>query len=133
MNCFAVYQYLFAEENKLSSSGYYLLYIFDEKKVIDNEMLERQFKQDHAKLNSFQSLYGPFLEVSDLEKFIELVSGDIGEKIHLISVEEYNNSLHESQDVQSLLRAMEERSIIIEDNSQSKAQKVWSRFFRPSN
>ena len=97
-----VYNYINAFPELHSDSAYYLLYLLDEKGLLDrsvaDKLYEEKFKTDLSSGNIHARMTGPFESTDQLNQFaFQLCEEMNAAKVSLLSVQEYNALLESTQ------------------------------------
>src|SRR5690349_6828177 len=97
-----VYNYINAFPELHSDSAYYLLYLLDEKGLLDkavaHTLYDERFKSELSSGNIHQKMIGPFESTDHLNQFAFQLCEELNaEKVSLLSVQEYNSLLEGTQ------------------------------------
>ncbi len=128
-----VYNYINAFPELHSDSAYYLLYLLDEKGLLDpaaaHILYDEKFKSELSSANIHQKMIGPFDSTDHLNQFAFQLCEELNaEKVSLLSVQEYNALLESSQLASDFHRDLVEKGNVME-NIERKKKGFLSRFF----
>lgn len=128
-----VYNYLNAFPELHSDSAYYLLYLLDEKGILDrsvaDKLYEEKFKSDLSAGNIHAKMIGPFESTDHLNQFaFQLCEEMNAAKVSLLSVQEYNSLLESTQTASDFHRDLLLKGNVME-NIERKKKGFLSRFF----
>lgn len=128
-----VYNYLNAFPELHSDSAYYILYLLDEKGLLDksaaNKLYEEKFKSELSSANIHQNMIGPFDSTDNLNQFAFQLCEELNaEKVSLLSVQEYNTLLEGTQTASDFHRDLLLKGNVME-NIERKKKGFLSRFF----
>jgi len=132
-----VYHYLNSQPELATEPAYYLLYLLDDKGILDNEsalkLYRERFKSEmHAP--EFESDFnknkiGPFDSVAKLNQFAFALCEELNAaRVTLYSVEEYNAILENAQGASDFHRDLIEKGNVME-NIDRKKKGLFSRLF----
>ena len=116
-------------------SYYYLLYLLDEKGILEREVALQIFKEHYssveiAGLKTPSNTIGPFLTLEKLNQYAFALCEELNaSKISLLSVQEYNSLLEYGQQASDFLRDLLEKGNVLE-NIERKQKSFLSRFFK---
>jgi hypothetical protein len=128
-----VYNYINASPEIHSDSAYYLLYLLDEKGLLDksaaHKLYEDRFKSELTSSDIHQNMIGPFASTEALNQFgFQLCEELNAEKVSLLSVQEYNGLMESTQTASDFHRDLQEIGNVME-NIERKKKGFLSRFF----
>ena len=128
-----VYNYINIAPEGPGGSAYYLLYILDEKGLLDksaaHKLYDERFKSELASFESQPNLIGPFASTELLNQFAFQLCEELNaEKVSLLSVQEYNSLLESSQTATDFYRDLLLKGNVME-NIERKKKGFLSRFF----
>lgn len=128
-----IYNYLNANPEIHSDSAYYLLYLLDEKGLLDrsaaHKLYDERFKSELTSADIQQNMIGPFANTEALNQFaFQLCEGLNAEKVSLLSVQEYNTLLENTQTASDFHRDLLEKGNVME-NIERKKKGFLRRFF----
>ena len=128
-----LYNYLNAYPEIQDESAFYLLYLLDEKGLIDKSMsgkiYENEFKSDLTSANIHPNMIGPFDSLATLNQFAFKLCEELNaEKVSLLSVQDYNGLLENTQMASDFHRDLLEKGNIMQ-NIERKKKGFLSRFF----
>lgn len=131
-----VYNYINAIPELNSDSAYYILYLLDEKGLLDRsaalQLYEEHFKSDILSADEGifgQKMIGPFESTDKLSQFaFQLCEKLNAEKVSLLSVQEYNSLLESTQTASDFHRDLILKGNVME-NIERKKKGFLSRFF----
>lgn len=128
-----IYNYINPLPEIHDDSAYYLLYLLDEKGLLDkssaHKLYEDRFKSALWSLDVLQNLIGPFETTEALNQFAFQLCEELNaEKVSLLSVEEYNGLLEGSQMASDFHRDLLLKGNVME-NIERKKKGFLSRFF----
>ncbi len=128
-----VYNYLNANPELHSDSAYYILYLLDEKGLLDktsaNKLYEERFKSELEGASIHQNMIGPFASTDLLNQFAFQLCEELNaQKVSLLSVQEYNTLLESTQTASDFHRDLIEKGNVME-NIERKKKGFFSRFF----
>jgi hypothetical protein len=115
-------------------SYYYLLYLLDEKGILEKEaadkLFEERFYVDEVKgLKAPYNTIGPFVSLETLNQYSFALCEELNAaKISLLSVQEYNLLLDQSQQASDFHRDLLEKGNVME-NIERKKKGFLNRFF----
>lgn len=114
---------------------YYLLYLLDEKGILEREVAVKIFKErfiseEVAGLKTPGNTVGPFVSLEKLNQYAFSLCEELNaEKISLLSVQEYNLLLEQGQLASDFHRDLLEKGNVME-NIERKQKGFLSRFFK---
>ncbi|MBC7539117.1 MAG: hypothetical protein H7281_09865 [Bacteriovorax sp.] len=128
-----VYNYINASPEIHSDSAYYLLYLLDEKGLLDKsaalKLYEDRFKSELTSSDIHQNMIGPFSSTEALNQFAFQLCEELNaEKVSLLSVQEYNGLMESTQTASDFHRDLQEIGNVME-NIERKKKGFLSRFF----
>ena len=128
-----VYNYLNASPEVHSDSAYYLLYLLDEKGLLEksaaHKLYNDRFKSELTSSEMHQNMIGPFDSTEVLNQFAFQLCEELNaEKVSLLSVQEYNLLLESTQTASDFHRDLVEKGNVME-NIERKKKGFFSRFF----
>lgn len=128
-----IYNYINAFPEIAGDSAYYLLYLLDEKGLLDkssaHKLYNDQFKSELLNADVHQTMIGPFDSLSSLNQFSFLLCEELNaEKVSLFSVQEYNSLLESTQSASDFHRDLIEKGNVMK-NIERKKKGFLSRFF----
>ncbi|MDO9182529.1 MAG: hypothetical protein Q7U04_08970 [Bacteriovorax sp.] len=128
-----VYNYINAFPEIHSDSAYYLLYLLDEKGLLDKsaarKLYDDRFKSELSSADIHQNMIGPFDSTDALNQFAFQLCEELNaEKVSLLSVQEYNGLLESSQTASDFHRDLLLKGNIME-NIERKKKGFLRRFF----
>jgi hypothetical protein len=131
-----VYNYLNATPELNSDSAYFILYLLDQKGLLDKsaalKLYERRFKSELLNADertSTSKMIGPFESTDHLNQFAFQLCEELNaEKVSLLSVQEYNSLLESSQTASDFYRDLLNKGNVME-NIERKKKSFLSRFF----
>jgi len=128
-----VYHYLnpFPEEN--ADSSYYLLYLLDEKGILERETAEQlfqdKFKPEIGEAKAPPKTIGPFDSIDRLNQYAFALCEELNAaRVSLLSVNEYNSLLENSNQASEFHRDLLEKGNVME-NIERKKKGLLSRLF----
>ena len=113
---------------------YYMLYLLDEKGILENEGALKLFNERFAspELEGYKSpanTIGPFISLERLNQFAFALCEEVNAaQVSLLSVAEYNTMLENSQQASEFHRDLLEKGNIMQ-NIERKKKGFLSRFF----
>jgi hypothetical protein len=116
-------------------SYYYLLYLLDEKGILEREVAlqiftERYTSEEIVGLKTPFNTIGPFVSLEKLNQYAFALCEELNAaKISLLSVQEYNSLLEYSQLASDFHRDLLEKGNVME-NIERKQKGFLSRFFK---
>lgn len=122
----------FPEEGQ--ESFYYLLYLLDEKGILEKDLAHKLFSErftteEIAGLKPPHNTIGPFVSLESLNQYSFALCEELNAaKISLLSVQEYNTLLDESQQASDFHRDLLEKGNVME-NIERKKKGFLTRFF----
>lgn len=122
----------FPEEG--DESYFYLLYLLDEKGLLEKEGAQKLFKErflsEHLEgIKSPTNMIGPFLALDNVNQFAFALCEELNAaQVSLLSVNEYNSLLENSQLASDFHRDLLEKGNVME-NIERKKKGFLSRFF----
>lgn len=125
-----VYQYFnpFPEEER--GSAYYLLYLLDQRGVLEKEDAKNLFKENNPDYDLKSKWIGPFESLDNINQFAFLLCEKLdAQKISLLSVPEYNGLLEQTLHASDFHRDLLEKGNIIE-NIDKKDKSFFQKLFR---
>ena len=129
-----IYNYINANPEIHTESAYYFLYLMDEKGLLDIAIATKLYN-DHYSGNgehliiSNDKMVGPFLSTDLLNQFAFQLCEELNaEKVSLLSVQEYNAILENTQSASDFHRDLLLKGNILE-NIERKSKGFLSRFF----
>lgn len=131
-----VFNYINAFPELHSESAYYILYLLDEKGLLDKtsaiKLYNERFKSadaiDDGPLSG-SKMIGPFESTDLLNQYaFQLCEEFNAEKVSLLSVQEYNSLLENTQTASDFHRDLLEKGNVME-NIERKKKGFLSRFF----
>jgi len=128
-----LYNYLNAYPEIHNESAFYLLYLLDEKglidKVIAGKIYDIDFKSELTSDNVHPNMIGPFDSLATLNQFAFKLCEELNaEKVSLLSVQDYNGLLENSHMASDFHRDLLEKGNIMQ-NIERKKKGFLSRFF----
>ncbi|MGZ3787617.1 MAG: hypothetical protein ACXVLQ_03800 [Bacteriovorax sp.] len=128
-----VYNYVNAFPELNSDSAYYLLYLLDEKGLLDksiaHKLYDEHFKSELSSANIHQNMIGPFDSTDHLNQFaFQLCEEMNAQKVSILSVQEYNTLLENSHSASDFHRDLLLKGNVME-NIERKKKGFLSRFF----
>lgn len=131
-----VYNYVNAFPELNADSAYYLLYLLDEKGLLEKSFAEKiyeaNFKSELSasdEVTAGQKMIGPFESTDLLNQFAFQLCEELNaEKVSLLSVQEYNSLLETSQSASDFHRDLLLKGNVME-NIERKKKGFLSRFF----
>lgn len=131
-----IYNFINATPELHSDSAYYILYLLDEKGLLDKglaqKLYEVHFKSALAGVeeNAYTSkMIGPFESTDLLNQFAFQLCEELNaEKVSLLSVQEYNSLLETTQQASDFHRDLLLKGNVME-NIERKKKGFLSRFF----
>lgn len=128
-----VYNYINAFPEIHSDSAYYLLYLLDEKGLLDksaaHKLYNDRFKSELTSSDIHQNMIGPFDSTEALNQFAFQLCEELNaEKVSLLSVQEYNGLLEGTQTASDFHRDLLLKGNVME-NIERKKKGFLSRFF----
>lgn len=131
-----VYNYINATPELNSDSAYYILYLLDEKGLLDRsaalKLYDERFKSDLASADeqiTGTKMIGPFESTEQLSQFAFQLCEELNaEKVSLLSVQEYNLLLESSQTASGFHQDLLLKGNVME-NIERKKKSFLSRFF----
>ena len=128
-----LYNYLNAFPEVQNDSAYYLLYLLDEKGLLDkatgNKLYDNYFKTELTSSNIHPNMIGPFDSLTTLNQFAFKLCEELNAaKVSLFSVQDYNGLLENSQTASDFYRDLLEKGNVME-NIERKKKGFLSRFF----
>jgi len=115
-------------------SYYYLLYLLDEKGILEKEAAEKLFTdrfivEEVKGLKTPHNTVGPFVSLESLNQYSFALCEELNAaKISLMSVPEYNSLLDQSQQASDFHRDLLEKGNVME-NIERKKKGFLNRFF----
>ena len=116
-------------------SYFYLLYLLDEKGILEREAALKIFKDHYnsdeiAGLKTPLNTIGPFVSLEKLNQYAFALCEELNaSKISLLSVQEYNSLLEYGQQASDFHRDLIEKGNVLE-NIERKQKSFLSRFFK---
>lgn len=128
-----IYNYLNANPEANSDSAYYLLYLLEEKGLLDRtsakKLYDERFKSELLSSDAREDMIGPFDSLATLNQFAFQLCEELNAaKVSLLSVSEYNALLENSQTAADFHRDLLEKGNVME-NIERKKKGFFSRFF----
>jgi hypothetical protein len=128
-----VYNYLNAFPELHSDSAYYLLYLLDEKGILDrsiaDKLYDQNYKSELSSGNIHSKMIGPFESTDRLNQFaFQLCEEMNAAKVSLLSVQEYNALLESTHTAVDFHRDLLLKGNVME-NIERKKKGFMSRFF----
>jgi hypothetical protein len=128
-----VYNYLNAFPELQSDSAYYLLYLLDEKGLLDlslaQKLYDERFKSELSSASIHNKMIGPFESTDHLNQFAFQLCEELNaQKVSLLSVQEYNTLLESTQSASDFHRDLLLKGNVME-NIERKKKGFLSRFF----
>ena len=134
-----IYHYLNATPESHGSSAYYLIYLLDEKGLLDragaHKLYEDRFKSDISveevqhHYGDREKMIGPFATTDLLNQFAFQLCEELNaEKVSLLSVQEYNVLLESTQTASDFHRDLLLKGNVME-NIERKKKGFLNRFF----
>jgi hypothetical protein len=128
-----VYNFINTNPEVHSDSAYYLLYVLDEKGLLDksaaHKLYDERFKSELTSADVRQNMIGPFASTETLNQFAFQLCEELNaEKVSLLSVQEYNSLLESTQTASDFYRNLIEKGNVME-NIERKKKGFLSRFF----
>ncbi|MFA6236445.1 MAG: hypothetical protein WC635_03875 [Bacteriovorax sp.] len=131
-----IYNYINAAPELNADSAYYILYLLDEKGLLDRsialKIYEERFKSSLATTESYTNsskMIGPFDSTDQLNQFAFQLCEELNAaKVSLLSVQEYNQLLESTQSAPDFHRDLLEKGNVME-NIERKKKGFLSRFF----
>lgn len=129
-----IYNYLNPSPETQADSAYYLLYLMDDKGMLDKEVASKLYKEkfqsaDETAGTSPTHSIGPFQSVDNLNQFAFLLCEEMNAgKISLLSVGEYNTLLENTVQAADFHRDLVEKGNVME-NIERKKKGLFGRFF----
>ena len=128
-----VYNYINASPELHNESAYYLLYLLDEKGLLDkslaHKIYDEHFKAELMGADVLPNMIGPFASTESLNQFsFQLCEELNAEKVSLFSIQEYNGLLESSQTASDFHRDLLEKGNVME-NIERKKKGFLRRFF----
>ena len=128
-----LYNYLNAYPEIQNESAFYLLYLLDEKGLIDraiaSKVYEIGFKSELSSSNIHPNMIGPFDSLATLNQFAFKLCEELNaEKVSLLSVQDYNGLLENTQMASDFHRDLLDKGNIMQ-NIERKKKGFLSRFF----
>jgi hypothetical protein len=116
-----------------SESFYYMLYLLDEKGLLESEGAAKLFLDRFSSVETGTktpaNTIGPFVNLERLNQFAFALCEDLNaSQVSLLSVQEYNTLLENSQNATDFHRDLLEKGNIME-NIERKKKGLLSRFF----
>lgn len=114
-------------------AAYYLLYLLDEKGLLDKssakKLYEEKFKSELSSIYIHPNMIGPFDSTDHLNQFAFLLCEELNaQKVSLLSVQEYNSLLESTHSAIDFHRDLVEKGNVME-NIERKKKGFLSRFF----
>ena len=129
-----IYNFINANPEIHSESAYYFLYLMDEKGLMDKASAIKLYN-DHFKngteelLGDDGKMIGPFLSTDHLNQFAFQLCEELNAaKVSLLSVQDYNNLLENTQSASDFHRDLLLKGNVIE-NIERKGKGFFSRIF----
>lgn len=122
----------FPEEGE--EAHFYLLYLLDEKGLLEKEgakaLFKERFLSEHLEgVKTPPSMIGPFLSLDNVNQFAFALCEELNAaRVSLLSVEEYNTMLENSQLAHDFHRDLLEKGNVME-NIERKKKGFLGRFF----
>jgi hypothetical protein len=128
-----IYNYINAFPELQSDSAYYMLYLMDEKGLLDqtaaHKLYDEKFKSELSSGSIHHKMIGPFDSTDQLNQFAFLLCEEMdAKKVSLLSVQEYNSLLESTQSASDFHRDLLEKGNVME-NIERKKKGFLSRFF----
>lgn len=130
-----VYNYINAFPELNTDSAYYILYLLDEKGLLDKsaalKLYTDRFKSELAADDHYTSkMIGPFESTDLLNQFAFQLCEELNaEKVSLLSVQEYNSLLESTQEASDFHRDLLLKGNVMENIERKKKGGFLSRFF----
>lgn len=126
----AIYNFFNPRPEEIDEAGFYLLYLLDEKGLLELEGARKLFLNAFNDINYMDVKYiGPFENQDRLNQFAFTLCEDLNAgRISLLSAQEYNNLLENHQQVEDLYQDLLAKGDMIE-NVERKKKGFLSRFF----
>jgi hypothetical protein len=125
-----IYQYFnpFPEDEK--GSAYYLLYLMDQRGVLETGEAMKIFQANYPASLTKSKWLGPFDSVDNLNQFAFLLCEKLdAQKISLLSVQEYNGLMEQTLQASDFYRDLLEKGSVIE-NIDKKDKSFFKKLFR---
>ena len=131
-----IYNYVNAAPELSSDSAYYLLYLLDQKGILDNslatKLYDESFKSELAIVGENHDgakMIGPFESIERLSQFAFSLCEELNaERVSLLSVQDYNALIESSQTASDFYRDLLLKGNVME-NIERKKKGFLSRFF----
>jgi hypothetical protein len=128
-----VYNYINIGSESHPESAYYMLYLLDDKGLIDmtvpNKLFKERFVSELISSENMANMIGPFVSTDTLNQFAFQLCEELNAgKVSLISVLEYNSLMEKSQLASDFHRDLIESGNVME-NIERKKKGFFSRFF----
>lgn len=131
-----IYNYINCSPELSADSAYYLLYLLDEKGLLDRasalKLYEERFKSSLASSDEQTNglkMIGPFESTDQLSQFAFQLCEELNaEKVSLLSVQDYNTLLENSHSASDFYRDLLQKGNVME-NIERKKKGFLSRFF----
>lgn len=131
-----IYNYINATPELNSDSAYYLLYLLDEKGLLEKslamKLYDESFKSELTSVSEHHDgskMIGPFESTEKLSQFAFSLCEELNaEKVSLLSVQDYNALLESSQTASDFHRDLLLKGNVME-NIERKKKGFLSRFF----
>jgi hypothetical protein len=128
-----VYNFLNAFPDLHNDSAYYLLYLLDEKGLLDKaaaqKFYDEKFKSESGSANIHQNMIGPFDSTDHLNQYAFQLCEELNaQKVSLLSAQEYNLLLESTQTASDFHRDLLLKGNVME-NIERKKQGFLRRFF----
>ena len=129
-----IYNYFNPYPEEGHESYYYLLYLLDEKGLLEKESANKLFSErfstpEIADLKAPLNTVGPFISLETLNQYAFALCEDLNAaRVSLLSVQEYNTLLENSQQASEFHRDLLEKGNVLE-NIERKKKGLLSRFF----
>jgi len=130
-----IYHHFILNPSEQFEPNYYLLYLLDEKGMLEIEGAKDLFKEKFVLDSSLiqkvpNNVIGPFISMETLNQYAFALCEELNAaQINLLSVKEYNALLENHQTAQDFHKDLLEKGNVIE-NIERKKKGFLSRFFK---
>lgn len=125
-----VYQYFNPNPEEERGAAYYLLYLLDQRGVLEKEDAKRLFQETNPSYDLKSKWLGPFDSIDNINQFAFLLCEKLdAQKISLLSVQEYNGLLEQTLQASDFHRDLLEKGNVLE-NIDKKEKSFFKKLFR---
>jgi len=125
-----VYQYFNPNPEEERGAAYYLLYLLDQRGVLEKDDAKKLFRESHQDYDLKSKWLGPFESLDTINQFAFTLCEKLdAQKISLLSVQEYNGLLEHTLLASDFLLDLLEKGSVIE-NIDKKEKGFFKKLFR---